>query len=294
MESINFVIKRYMTSAIKKTTDEILVNCTSVMYKFTHPIALARNRDDLNERYMSLLMGYPYPYTVREQPRHLRHLSLDVVIPFLKRHLREIQAYGDAQENNESADKQNNFWATSQERELKNSKIVQGVFALLTNPEVGRHFSSNGGVVDGDNSATRLAVSFIEVWYTKWLQGLKNDNMSASLTADIKSFLLEIRYWKEDHVKHGLGLNVRKWSTIANKWAEAGGALDSFYAFVKQHCGQLVGNAPLTPEQSELRPKKVNCEALPCDGNEAEGFVMPRKFGFPIPDKRRSNIFSLH
>merc|ERR1712048_1316630 len=84
----------------------------------------------------------------------------------------------------------------------------------------------------------------------------KNDNMSASLTSDIKSFLLEVRYWKEDHAKNALRKQVTYWSEFMNKWEEADCALDSFNAFVRQHSGQLVGNAPLTAEQCELRPKR--------------------------------------
>merc|ERR1712048_915103 len=292
MQSINFVIKRYMTSAIKKTTDEILLNCTSIIYKFMHPVALARNRDDLNERYMSLLMGYPYPFAVREQPRHLRHLSLDVVIPFLKRHIPEFKSYGDAQVKDvANPEKEKGFWATSQEKELKKSKLVQGIFALLTNPEVGQYFVSSRTGDDGAHSPAQLAVSFIEVWYTKWVQGLKNENMSASLTTDIKSFLLEVRYWKEDHAKNALRKQVTYWSEIMNKWEEADCALDSFNAFVRQHSGQLVGNAPLTAEQCELRPKKVLREAVDLEGSPPN--EMSRSLPIPPCRGNKTKVFPL-
>jgi len=259
LESINFVIKRYMTSAIKKTTDEILLNCTSIVYKFMHPIALARNSADLNERYMSLLMGYPYPYTIREQPRQLRHLSLDVVIPFLKRHIPQLKAYGAAHKPNCDVGYpecvKEDFWSTTQELEMKKSKLVQGIFALLTNPEIGNFFVSNRGSAEGKHtSALQIAVSFIDVWYIKWLKGLKDDQMNSSLAEDIRNFLLEIRYWNRDRAKRDLSKQIDRWESITSGWELAEVAVDDFHAFVKQHSSQLVGNEDLTPEQCELRP----------------------------------------
>jgi len=266
VESINFVIKRYMTSAIKKTTDEILLNCTSIVYKFMHPVALARNRDDLNERYMSLLMGYPYPYTIREQPRHLRHLSLDVVIPFLKRHITQLKAYGYARKNKieglpEGVTKE--FWATTQELGMNESKLVQGIFALLTNSELGNFFLNNRGSNDGSTCTLQLAVSFVDVWYMKWLEGLKGDHMSASLAEDIRTFLLEIRYWKADGAKNDLRMQMTCLRDLVSQWEKVQVALNSFHDFAKLSLLPLDGE--LTHEQRELRPKKLDFDEAPPD-----------------------------
>jgi len=264
LDSINYVVKRYMASAIKKTTDEVLLNCTSLTYKFMHPVAISKNQADLNERHMSLLMGYPYPYTVRQQPRCQRHLSLDVVIPFLYHRKKELRILAEKfKGKNSKADGQTDVeeekvsdrsnWGTSQEKLAYQSRIVQGIFTLI---------SEKNDPASTYISSLDKGISCVTSWFMKWEQADRDndDTLRASLIMDIKSFLLEMRYRRQDKRKEALKAEIQQFKECADQWEATAQSLVNFREFVKKHSKDLAGNASLDDEQKCLKPKQINVE----------------------------------
>jgi len=241
LESINYVIKRYMAAAIKKTTDEVLLNCTSIIYRMSHPINMLNNSAELDERMVSILMGYPYPYSFSEQPRALRHLSLDVVIPFLHRHVELLKWDHQPQVGQD-------LRCTSQETLVYESKIVQGIYQLLNQRQ--------------GSDTEKEAKSWVKSWYLKWevADHYNDTNQRRNLVHDIKNFLLKIRYMKQERRKENLMKDICKWKDIINKWERVNNSLDSFKVFMDNYGGALMGNQELSPEHKALKPMKKALE----------------------------------
>lgn len=261
VNSINYVVKRYMASAVKKMTDEVLLNCTSLTYKFMHPVAIGKNLADLNERHMSLLMGYPYPYTLQQQPRSLRHLSLDVVVPFLYDRKEELKALAHC----DVLDGDDNISpCTTQEMKAKKSPIVQSIFTLI------RESKNNSSPEIQGMTPEDQVISHVNSWYMKWHSADQDNDpqLRAILVSEVKSFLLNMRYRNDDQYKKEIHEEMTRWKKNMASWQEATQSLRSFQIFVKKYGLELSGNQKLDDNQKKRKPLQIEVEEIDYDDRD--------------------------
>merc|ERR1712070_893811 len=90
LRSANFVLQRFISAIVKLTMDSVLTNLATVSYEFAHPANIARNSHKIQQRFLSVLLGYDYPYLVEDRPRGNWHLKPTTVIRYLYRHRNKL------------------------------------------------------------------------------------------------------------------------------------------------------------------------------------------------------------
>jgi len=236
LRSANFVLQRYLSSMVKGTMDSVLMSIASVNYRFAQPDEILKNNAQLQERLLSVLLGYDYPYLTSEQPRRTRYLSLDVVIPFLFRHRSVLIKMVD--EDGSSVE----MAGVSLEADIHKSHL----FRAITAKDVFHH-SSEGQVPSEQRSA------LINQWYTKWTTANDTDNEldHKSLVCDLVTFLVQSRYrFSKDEQR------IKELEGQLDEWRGVEAHLQSFSGYVSKFQSRLVGNDKLPDESKHWIPIK--------------------------------------
>merc|ERR1712070_475416 len=82
LRSANFVLQRFISAIVKLTMDSVLTNLATVTYDFAHPQNMSRNNHQIQQRFLSVLLGYDYPYLEKDRPPADRHLKPTTVIRY--------------------------------------------------------------------------------------------------------------------------------------------------------------------------------------------------------------------
>jgi hypothetical protein len=263
--AINYVIPRNVSAAVKSTSDDVVLNVQATAYRFTHPVAL---QDDIvvlkNDRLLSLCLGYDYPYLQKEQPRQFRHLSLDIVIPFLYRWKKQLLP----KENHSEAPAtlREHLDGTILETLIYQSHLFQAVCAKVYNEKM---IPDPEGVVAMDAK--------IENWYTKWI--CSDTQSEQALRNDVLMFLLECRY--EQTGDNVLKEEVRQLNKQVTEWKSLKGYLGSFNQFIQNHGDDLLGKNGEAAKNGKLafRPTRptVYTDISPHDTTQAPTRVRPKE-----------------
>jgi len=87
---LEFVSQRHLTCSVKRTLDDVLEVCTSLLYEFMHPAQKDIHMKQVMNRYESLCLGYQYPYLSEDRPVMYRFRDHEDVIQFLYNNKHEI------------------------------------------------------------------------------------------------------------------------------------------------------------------------------------------------------------
>lgn len=273
LASANFVVKRFISSMVKNTMDSTLLALTALQYKFAQPQKSSDNEHELMQRFLSVLLGYEYPYLTSEQPASKSYLSLDVVIPFLFRHRKKLVGIlfrecagsglpdddgrrgegdsGDATPPDDgstmelfsiaSDDDNTMFAGTSLEMGIENSCLLQAVVARSKKPQ-----DESGPPVEDD------VLALINSWHRLWSRGHKQNSASdkKKLVNDLVDFLTSDRYSLSPDERE-----VRTLQTQLEGWRQFEIMVASFRKYNKEHGEELVGNGVLPEGHERWIPK---------------------------------------
>jgi hypothetical protein len=253
---MNFVKKRHLSCAVKRTLDDVLQSVTAQLYEYMHPRRIEVLSKEAWNRWESLVMGYPYAYVQSDRPSMYRYLNTDEVIQFLYRNRKQILlhcasisqllAVGTQAPVDDSQQP-----ASSQELELPEldykihqSPLFQCVCKLAAEDPHG-------------------AEQFIIDLYAKWKftvsgNGGDGDSLQSQarkdLTKTILNFLLKRRFGNAEE-NSDLKNNRRK--QLVKRcchWYRVQASVLSFVKFVKENKTKFVGSA-ISPEHIGLHPE---------------------------------------
>jgi len=271
-ESINFVIQRYITAAVKSSLDQVLGTLAHSTYRFSHPAQFQENIDELNERLLSIMLGYRYPYLTKDQPRSEIHLSLDMVIPFLYRNLDQLT---------DGSWKVDEAGADEAERKMKRVSLSKDGEPGQKEPEVeikGTSLETDiwrsvlfQAICENIQDAGVMKAKIIQ-WHEKWRKADKHRNKEygRDLVQEVLEFLMEHTYRKIS--KRGeIEDEIREHQRRMTDWSKLQGYFDSFSSFLMQHGSKLCGVDELPDELKNLKPApltqihSISSETIPVE-----------------------------
>jgi hypothetical protein len=190
--SVNYVIQRFVSAGVKSTLDDVLLNSSNLAGRFTYGPNIEQNWMALEERLLSLLLGYKYPYLAKERPRTDRHLHLDTVIPFLYRHKDSLTKLEASQVSQSTSGDQH---CISLEKRIDESYLFQAVCQAM--------FEVSGGTITKKSisdaasgeafDASKKTKADILNWYDLWDESAENEGSQRLLNSALINYLLESR-----------------------------------------------------------------------------------------------------
>lgn len=258
-----------MSAKVKHTMDEVILNVTSVPHRFS-PSRIARNWHELEERLLSILLGYDYPYLAAERPRRQRHLGLDVVIPFVHRFRHrlvseellapggEIVVLGTTEENDivhsclyqavQSLCSSGHGKLSDQETEQMTEQIVAELCScrVVESPDQVTEFQVQQKIAEQMKERT---LARIDLWHRLWEMGSTSD-----LNAELINFLLPFRYQKSQRA-----LRIQQYEQWCKDWQGVMKQLDSLRQLHTEHGKELIATGPLSAQARTWTPKPQIC-----------------------------------
>jgi hypothetical protein len=249
VEWLNYVVQRQISTAAKRTLDDVLQTVASLLYSYQHSTQAAVQLKETRTRWCSLVLGYPYPFVPEERPRCLRYLNPEDVIQFMYRNKAYILSFGiDIQQKREPADKGSDMPLL--DYAIRQSPLFKHIVQLASHEE---------------EKERAKAHATIDKLYDLWLQTQLNQggdgddcnsNSVEKLTDEILDLLLPVRYSKtSEHCKENKNLDQLKENY--EKLHDAMVCLDGYARFIREHGVKLC-----TPEgrmkYSDLKPDPVS------------------------------------
>jgi hypothetical protein len=123
---IEFSVKRFVSPGLYIKLLGIMMNISNVSYPYVQSAKLNTQICMLYERVLSLLAGYPYPYTREQRPVELKHLDPYEVVRFLHLSMKKLslatnEIMGRKKSKSDSTTKDDSDMSSQQEQYPQNT-----------------------------------------------------------------------------------------------------------------------------------------------------------------------------
>jgi hypothetical protein len=303
---VNYVHQRHVTTAIKRTLDDVLEACTALLYEHstmrtTHHLRMVM------QRFESLVLGYQYPHLSEDRPRMHRYRDESDVIQFLFRNkeyiletckpLKKSQTTSDESDSGSNVSRASDSGSnvsTADTAEKSKRGPAPRISQLDESIKWSPLFKKVVDLASSEKEKERKeADTLVEKLYAAWEKtqngsggdgnGPESDSRFG-ITEIILQTLLPTRY-EAFNDKSATKRNVNRLKQQYTFLCDVIGSLNSFADFVKDHGDKLAGGVDME-SKLDLFPDEWQTpdpESLQTDRDRCKNDAPPKSWGTKEP-----------